>query len=204
MRKKGTLKTKWANIVSGAIVALVSACASTEPGGITGHYEVRVETPMYRYGPAQNFGPDMTLKQGQHVVLMRREYGYSRVMTDEGQSGYVATEDIVPTAPPKVAKVETNRYPGLPAQWQGRTVVPSAGTRSRFSGPVLPGGALFNANELPPLPEHEGPGHPKEPKPEFRFPKPKPGFRVNVPTRDSGAEEKPAPPPPETKAPAFR
>ncbi len=204
MRKKGTLKTKWANVVAGAIVATLSACTSTEPGGITGHYEVRVETPMYRYGPAQNFGPDMTLKQGQHVVLMRREYGYSRVMTDEGQSGYVATEDIVPTAPPKVAKVETNRFPGLPAQWQGRTVSPSAGTRSRFSGPVLPGSGLFNANELPPLPEQDGPGSQNAAKPEFRFPKPKPGFRVNVPRRESGAEEKPAPPPPETKAPAFR
>ncbi len=178
-----------AGILGVAALAL-GGCASSDPTSITGHYQVRVDTPMYRYGPAQTFGPDFTLKQGQHIVLMRREYGYSRVMTDEGQSGYVATEDIVESAAPKIAQGNTNLYPGLPTNWQGRTVVPGDGRQGRFTGPVLPEGPLFDSKELPPLPDHEGTA--KSPKPEFRFPKPKPGFRVNIPTRDAAPDEKPA------------
>ncbi len=208
MHEAGTLKTNWATSAAVALAAIVSGCNSMDSAANTGHYEVRVETPMYRYGPAQSFGPDMNLKQGQHVVLMRKEYGYSRIMTDEGQTGYVATEDIIPAAAPKstAATGVANRYPGLPAHWQGRAVLPSDGRGGRFTGPVLPTGALFSPGELPPLPENDGSGKPKETKPEFRHLKPKPGFRATAPTPVPPPEsvEKPAPPPPETKAPAFR
>ena len=182
---------KWASSTAYVLAAsMLAGCSSMDDTAQTGHYEVRVETPMYRYGPAQNFGPDFTLKRGQHIVLMRKEYGYSRVMTDEGQSGYVATEDIIPSSAPTAATAgragNANNYPGLPASWIGRTVAPSDGSGGRFSGPVLPAGALFSPGELPPLPESHGGNvgaeKPKEPKPEFRYPKPKPGFRITVPT----------------------
>lgn len=178
-----------------SLAAMMSGCNSMDVAANTGHYEVRVETPMFRYGPAQSFGPDFTLKQGQHVVLMRKDYGYSRVMTDDGQSGYVATEDILPSKAPAIAanKRPANNYPGLPSHWQGRTIAPSDGRGGRFSGPVQSAGALFSPEELPPLPDSQG-GEGK-PKPEFRYPKPKPGFRVTVPAPESS----PAP-----QAPAFR
>lgn len=178
-----------------SLAAMMSGCNSMDAAANTGHYEVRVDTPMFRYGPAQSFGPDFTLKQGQHVVLMRKEYGYSRIMTDEGQSGYVATEDIIPAKAPSIAagKRTPNQYPGLPAHWQGRSILPSDGRGSQFSGPVQPAGALFSPEELPPLPDSQGGD--RNPKPEFRYPKPKPGFRITVPT----PEQAPVQPPP-----AFR
>ncbi len=166
----------------------LAGCTAVDPSSLVGHYEIRTDTPMFRYGPAQSFGPDFTLKQGTHVVMMRRDFGYSRVMTDEGQTGYVATEDLIPMAAPKLAAgrgTNANNYPGLPPQWQGRTVAPSDGRGGRFSGPVLPTGALFGPGELPPLPERGGPATPDNPqdlKPEFRHLKPKPNFRINIPT----------------------
>jgi hypothetical protein len=181
-----------------------AGCASPNAGGDVGFYLVNVtQTPMYRYGPAQSFGADFNLTKGQRVVMMRREYGYSRVMTDEGQSGYVATEDLVPAPPgpkptptanpapnPTSARVSGGRpldVPPLPTRGRIRS-----GPSSANSAAVLQGSPLFGPGDLPPLPENpEKPSVPA-PKPEFRFPKPKPGFRVNVPTPAApGAETKP-------------
>ena len=201
----------------GLACALLHGCASTDPTGGAGHYEIRTDTPMFRYGPAQSFGPDFSLKQGTHVVMVRRDFGYSRVMTDEGQTGYVATEDLIPMAAPKLAArsgggSNSNNYPGLPPQWQGRTVTPSDGRGGRFAGPVMPTGALFGPGDLPPLPEQGEPGHPANPekhstpKPEFRHLKPKPNFRVSIPTpgQSSPAPEPSSPPQDETPKPKFR
>ena len=168
---------------------LLTGCAMLTGGSSdVGFYLVNVEkTPMYRYGPAQNFGADFNLTKGQRVVMLRREYGYSRVMTDEGQSGYVATEDLVP-APPQPKSAATGvrgggRLPdfaSLPSR--GRN---SGGSSSANSQAVLQGVPLFGADDLPPLPESTDKPHTDAAKPEFRFPKPKPGFRVSVP--DVGA-----------------
>jgi len=143
------------------------------------------QTPMFRYGPAQSFGPDFNLQQGQRVVMLRKEFGYSRVMTESGQTGYVATEDIVP-APPDPKRKDTTRAGKLPPLMN----VPPSGTSrpgvSSSNNRVLQGGPLFGPGDLPPLPEREDSG----PKPEFRFPKPKPGFRVTAPAPSSVPEEK--------------
>ncbi len=155
---------------------------------------------MYRYGPAQGFGADFNLTKGQRVVMMRREYGYSRVMTDEGQSGYVATEDLVPAPPapkstpgptaPTSVRVPSGRHSDfmpLPTRGRNRT-----GSSSANSAAVLQGSPLFGPEDLPPLPENSEKPAAAVPKPEFRFPKPKPGFRVNLPTPTAvpGAESK--------------
>jgi hypothetical protein len=103
-------------------------------------------------------------------------------MTDDGQSGYVATEDLSPAPPPpKPAPVTRGGLPRLATRGGGRPGVSSANARVIESGP------LFGPGALPPLPE-PGPTEPPPPpkkkegsKPEFRYPKPKPGFRVNVP-----------------------
>ncbi len=144
------------------------------------------QTPMFRYGPAQSFGADFNLQQGQRVVMLRKEFGYSRVMTESGQTGYVATEDIVP-APPESKPNNTARTGKLPPLIN----TPSTGTSRRgvssSNSRVLQGGPLFGPGELPPLPEREESG----PKPEFRYPKPKPGFRVTDPKPSAAPEDKP-------------
>ena len=154
-----------------------------------GHYTVRVATPIFRYGPAQSFGPDFSLQAGQHVIMLSKEFGYSRIMTDDGQSGYVATEDLVvstPPPPPKPAATPSRglfgRVAPLPPRGTARPGVSSANNR------VLEGGPLFGEGELPPLPEKDPLQSPQS-RPGFRVnvpapaqePKPKPGFRVKVP-----------------------
>ena len=140
------------------------------------------QTPMFRYGPAQSFGADFNLQQGQRVVMLRKEYGYSRVMTESGQTGYVATEDSVP-APPELKRKDTASTGKLPPLIH----TPSTGTSrhgvSSSNNRILQGGPLFGPGELPPLPVRDENGA----KPEFRYPKPKPGFRVT----DPKPEEKP-------------
>jgi hypothetical protein len=182
-------------------VMAFSGCATTSGPTDIGHYVVNVpQTAMYRMGPAQSFGPDFNLQQGQHVVMLKREYGYSRVQTDEGQSGFVATEDLAPVAAPKPGPHAATGGTRIAGTGGARTGVPyqklpplkPTGTSrqgvSSANNKILQGGALFGPGDLPPLPTHGG--DQDEPptsnaKPEFRFPKPKPGFRVNVPAPDS-------------------
>jgi hypothetical protein len=184
-----------------ASVFALSLAGCTTPGGGSadiGHYVVSApQTPMYRYGPAQSFGPDFSLQQGQHVVMLKREYGYSRVQTDEGQSGFVATEDLAPAPAPKpgtrgaagsarIAGPGGVSYPKLPPLSPTGTSRPGV---SSANNKILEGGALFGPGDLPPLPTHGGDEEERPAaKPEFRFPKPKPGFRVNVPAPDSSAK----------------
>ena len=156
---------------------------------------------MFRYGPAQSFGADFNLTEGQHVVMLKREFGYSRVMTDEGQSGYVATEDITPAPPPA--------SPGVNLSLPHRRLTQSGAGRGRTSSAnnraVIQSGPLFSGEDLPPLPERDPlqPGNAPpgfrinvpqrkagDPVPESKTPAtPKPGFRVNVPTRDGWAKK---------------
>ncbi len=182
-----------------AAVALFGGCAGVDGTDGVGHYVVSApQTPLYRYGPAQSFGPDMNLQQNQHVVVMRRDSGYSRIMTDDGQTGYVASEDLSPAPPPPKPTPTSN--PGrIFSRGSGHPGLSSANRNIQESGP------LFDT-DLPPLPQHnfEDSGntpHKPEPKsepkaektekteskktdgdkPQFRYPKPRPGFRVNVP-----------------------
>lgn len=171
-----------------------AGCASTGGGSAVGHYVVSVsQTPIFRYGPAQSFGADFSLTQGQHVVMLKREFGYSRVMTDEGQTGYVATEDLKPAPPPPAPPTPTD--PGvsaallrqLGAGGAGRTRASSANTRA-----VLEAGPLFGGEE-PPLPA-------RDPLQPGNAP---PGFRISVPQRKA-TDSAPAPAAPQEKDPAVK
>ncbi len=167
-----------------AVVSLgifAAGCSSTGGGSSSqvGHYTVRVATPMFRYGPAQSFGPDFSLAQGQHVIMLRKEFGYSRVMTDDGQSGYVASEDLVLAPPPPPApKTSSSGFARVPytGRGSGRPGVSSANAQVIQSGP------LFGEGELPPLPE-------KDPL----QPPTRPGFRVNIPSNSSSGPTAPTP-----------
>jgi hypothetical protein len=159
----------------------VTGCQST--GGATstpvGHYTVRVQTPMFRYGPAQNFGPDFSLPQGQHVIMLKKEFGYSRVMTDDGQSGYVASEDLVPAPPPPPPpKTSSGGFARVP--FSGRGGGRSGGSSANRQ--VMQSGPLFGEGELPPLPD-------KDPLQQTV----RPGFRVNVPAPGTTSESKQKP-----------
>ncbi len=94
--------------------------------------QVVISTPsaaFYKNGPAQNFdfaqpsfansiteqqlGPDFRLPKGTHLTMVKREYGFSRVMMDNGVAGYVANEELQPAPAPVVAQTApTNTRPG--------------------------------------------------------------------------------------------
>jgi uncharacterized protein YgiM (DUF1202 family) len=56
--------------------------------------------PFFSKGPAQAKGPDSMLANGDEVEVLRKEFGYSFVQLENGQTGYVANDAVV-TAPPR-------------------------------------------------------------------------------------------------------
>ncbi|MEI7864718.1 MAG: hypothetical protein WCI38_05045 [Chthoniobacterales bacterium] len=60
---------------------------------------------FFRLGPQQAGGADLSLRTNEHVMLLHKEFGYSRVQLENGQVGYIANEDIQPAPePPPEAK----------------------------------------------------------------------------------------------------
>jgi uncharacterized protein YgiM (DUF1202 family) len=97
--------SKRAAALAGAAVVAVSVLifAGCETSGgraaapKSGSYLVSAQrTLFYRYGPAQASGPDQVLAKGQKLTVVKREFGYSRVQLDDGQPGYISTEDLTP------------------------------------------------------------------------------------------------------------
>ena len=93
---------------------------STTPAPSGGRWVVSApQAEFYRHGPAQsanlptdvrlnstladNTGPDFQLARGAVVTMVRREFGFSRVMTEDGNVGYVANEQLKPA--PALASV---------------------------------------------------------------------------------------------------
>ncbi|RYD68632.1 MAG: hypothetical protein EOP84_29890 [Verrucomicrobiaceae bacterium] len=153
-----------------ALLCLLSGCASNEPMPPSNKFLVSVKNAQfYKYGPAQAFGADFNLVQGQKVTMLKREYGYSRVMLEDGTSGYMATEELKPAPPepppPKPAPVRKSSGGG----WF------SSGKPKRSNVQPTPTDPLFDVNDVPlPLPDEEPV---PTSKPDFRYPKPEPGFR---------------------------
>jgi hypothetical protein len=52
--------------------------------------------PFYSLGPGQERGPDTSLRRGERVKMLRREFGFSYVEIDGGRNGYIANEEIAP------------------------------------------------------------------------------------------------------------
>lgn len=92
---------------------LMSGCGASNPAGSPQagtvgpvHYIVTADTTsFYKLGPAQPGGPDLRLKKDQIVTLVEKRYGYSRIIDQDGDAGYVPTEDIAPAPnqPPVLA-----------------------------------------------------------------------------------------------------
>jgi hypothetical protein len=162
--------------IPGLCLALVCAgsvllvgCAASKPGKVAAYYAVSVpQAQVYRFGPAQPTGADAQLKQGQKVIMLRQEYGYSRVMTEDGLSGYISNDFIAPTSPPEKPRI----LPGSLA-WANLPPLPSRGTSvpgvSSANRAILQNDPLFGGSPLPPLPDGDGRNGTQKPRPGFRF-----------------------------------
>jgi hypothetical protein len=109
-----------AAIAGGCVVWLAAGCA-TDPAPMGSRFVVTAPfAEFYKNGPAQDVnldvaqhrfenylleqqtGPDFQLPKGSAVTMLKRESGYSKVITDAGVAGYVANEKLKPA--PAVAR----------------------------------------------------------------------------------------------------
>jgi hypothetical protein len=108
------------SVAASCALLWVAACATDNaPRGS----QFVISTPsaaFYKNGPAEQFdfaqhtfanyiteqqvGPDFRLPKGTHLTMVKREFGYSRVMTDNGVAGYVANEELQAAPAPAVAQ----------------------------------------------------------------------------------------------------
>jgi hypothetical protein len=109
---------------------------------------IRDYAGFYRLGPIQARGPDVSLRTGERVKLMRKEMGYSLVMLEDQRTGYVANEYLAP-APPR---------PPKPAATAGSSAPDSPQRRSgRYSGPQVNDSPLPEPVPAPDLDLNIGP-----------------------------------------------
>ena len=74
-------------------------------GTTGGWYSVTAaETAFYKYGPQQGNGPDEQLPKESLMKIIRPSFGYVKVQLQNGQEGYVASEDIRPAPAALVAE----------------------------------------------------------------------------------------------------
>ncbi len=154
-----------------ALLCLLTGCASSGPVPPTDKYLVSVQSAQfYKYGPAQAFGADFNLTQGQKVTMLERQFGYSRVMLEDGEtSGYMATEDLKPAPPEPPPKPAPARKI---SSGSGRMY---SGKPKRSNVQPTPIDPLFDVNDVPlPLPDDEPVSEPTNepsstPEPDFRY-----------------------------------
>lgn len=132
-----------------AILLIFAGCKSgPEDSSKLGVYLVQTkQTGFYRFGPAQNNGPDFNLQNGQRVAMLKYERAFSKVMMENGFSGFVATEDLKAAPPPP-------KQPRASRSIFGRR----RGGQITVENEVLESGPLFDQFNLPPLPEDPAPG----------------------------------------------
>jgi hypothetical protein len=90
----------------------LSGCATQtfEPGKEPAYMVSGDFAKFYLAGPAQERGPDATLRTGEIFKLLRREMGYSYIQLEDGRSGYIANEEMEP-APEPVPEPQAKRSP---------------------------------------------------------------------------------------------
>jgi len=154
-------------VLSVAAILSLAACASKPaiPPG-TPCVVTSAHAGLYKYGPAQSFGADMTLPYGSSVTMIERAFGYSRVMAENGVTGFVSNDDFDPvhSAPKKEDK------PAAAAKTREQQKKTFAGPVKRSNVVPTPSDPLFDVNDTP-LPATDDTPH----KPQFRVnPVPKP------------------------------
>src|SRR4051812_953290 len=81
------------------LLPLGAGCATSTAVG--NRYEVSASSAQFfKYGPAQSYGPDFTIAKGQRLTMVHREFGFSQVRLDDGQTGSIPTEQLK-AAPPE-------------------------------------------------------------------------------------------------------
>ena len=174
------LRRVLACVAACAVAFILSACATSKPRKAGTYYAVSAKlAQVYRFGPSQPTGADALLKQGQRIVMLRQEYGYSRVMTEDGMTGYIANDLIAPAPPPEKPRTSPANFamgdlPPLPSRGTG---IPGVSSANRA---ILQSAPLFGDDKLPPLPDTNG-------QPQKKLP----GFRFNVHAPTPAAPEKP-------------
>ncbi len=74
-------------------------------GTTGGWYSVSAnQTAFYHYGPQQGNGPDQQLPKNAIMKVIRPSFGYVKVRLQNGENGYVASEDIRTASPALVAE----------------------------------------------------------------------------------------------------
>ena len=123
-----------------------AGCVSTGPQPPTDKFLVSVpKAQFYKYGPAQAFGADFNLEKGQRVTMLKREFGYSQIQLADGQTGYVATDEIAPAPPPPPPPRSTPR----PRSGRG-----DGGRPRRSNVQPVTEDPLFDITDIPlPMPE---------------------------------------------------
>ena len=112
---------------------------------------------FYLIGPAQERGPDASLRHGERVKMLRREFGYSYVTIADGRSGYIANEALALAPAPKPIEAAS----------------PFRKRSARVGAPLSPESSPL---EIEPLPEPVDVIHPisemdssADAKPDFRY-----------------------------------
>ncbi len=89
---------------------LAFGCASSGKtcafSGKTGgwHSVVTPQNPFCHYGPQQGNGPNFQLTRDSIMKVIRPSFGYMKVQRRDGESDYVANEDIRPVAATLIAE----------------------------------------------------------------------------------------------------
>jgi len=143
-------KTARSILIAATVLLFGTGCAmeTFAPETAPEYVAIRDFTPLYRFGPQQPGGPDVALKSGARVKLLRREMGYSFVQIEDKRTGYVANENIAvaPPRPRETAEMAagtagSNRKPGS----RGRDT-----TGPVYSGPAVNDTPLPDPNVPPP------------------------------------------------------
>ena len=104
----------------GALALLSAGCASTiNSGALSGtvgswYAVIAPQTPFYHYGPQQGNGPDSQLPKDSIMKVIRPSFGFVKVQLQDGESGYVANEDIRPAPATLVAEKLAPPPPEVP------------------------------------------------------------------------------------------
>lgn len=150
-------------LLAGGVVAALAGCSllggkgdganTNSLGGVNPIYAVTApSTAFYRYGPQQGYGADQRLPKETMMSVVRPSFGYSKVQLENGEQGYVASEDIKPASPDLIARAAAAKLPPAPI----------------FSGPNANNRTPVDAND-PRLAVPAEPLPQSSPKPDFRY-----------------------------------
>lgn len=169
----GTAGTKPAGAGTTPAPAPITATgAAPNPVDPANRFKVTgVAASFYKLGPQQPGGPDLGLKQGARLTLVKRGFGYSQVRLEDGTTGFVGTEDIARLTPQEIAAEAQPLAPaGSPNARGGapNNAKPGSTAAKRRGRPGAPNIPISPPDE-PGLPAAPDPTPRSGPVPTFRY-----------------------------------